>query len=93
MVIHMKTTLIIPDPVFRELKQRAVDRKETMSSLITEFVVRGLRERRPMPKRRFRFPTFKMGPAKVNVANREELYEFLEAERDERLYGRAQRRG
>jgi len=89
----MKTTLIIPDPVFRDLRQRAADRKETMSSLVTEFVMRGLRDRKSKSNRPFRFPTFKMGPARVNVANREELYEFLEAERDERLYGRAHRRG
>jgi hypothetical protein len=86
----MKTTLIIPDPVFRDLKRKAADRKETMSALITEFLVLGLRETR-RPKRPFRFPTFKMGPPKVNVANREELYEFLEAERDARLYGRVKR--
>jgi hypothetical protein len=87
----MKTTLIIPDPVFRDLKRKAADRKETMSALITEFLVQGLRETR-RPKRPFRFPTFKMGPPKVNVANREELYEFLEAERDARLYGRVKRK-
>ena len=91
MVFHMKTTLIIPDPVFRDLKRKAADRKETMSALITEFLVLGLRETR-RPKRPFRFPTFKMGPPKVNVANREELYEFLEAERDARLYGRVKRK-
>jgi hypothetical protein len=80
----MKTTLIIPDPVFRDLKRRAVDRKETMSALVTEFLVQGLRESRK-PKRVFRFPTFSAGPPKVDVADREELYEFLEAERDGRL--------
>jgi len=26
-------------------------------------------------------------PPKVNIADREALYDFLEAERDERLYG------
>jgi hypothetical protein len=88
----MKTTLIIPDPVFRDLKRRAADRKETMSALVTEYLVKGLSESRK-PKGPFRFPTFKMGVPKVNVANREELYEFLEAERDVRLYGRARRKG
>jgi len=87
----MKTTLIIPDPVFRDLKRRAADRKETMSALVTEFLVQGLRSRRE-PRRPFRFPTFKMGPPRVNVANREELYEVLEAERDARLYGRVGRK-
>lgn len=87
----MKTTVIIPDPVFRDLKRRAADRNERMSGLVTEYLLRGLRESRK-PRRPFRFPTFKMGPPKVNVANREELYDFLEAERDTRLYGRAKRK-
>ena len=70
----------------------AAERKETMSALVTECLVRGLQETRKAT-RPFRFPTFKMGPARINVADREELYEFLEAERDARLYGRARRKG
>ena len=91
MVFHMKTTLIIPDPVFRDLKRRAAERNETLSALVTEYLVRGMRDARK-PKRRFRFRTFKMGPPKVNVADREALYDLLEAERDARLYGRARRK-
>jgi hypothetical protein len=87
MVFHMKTTLIIPDPVFRNLKRRAAERNETLSALVTEYLVQGLRETRK-PKRPLRLPSFKMGwPPKVNIADREALYDFLEAERDERLYG------
>jgi hypothetical protein len=92
MVFHMKTTLIIPDPVFRDLKRRAVERNETMSALVTEYLVQGLRETHK-PKRPFRLRSFKMGwPPKVNIADREALYDFLEAERDERLYGRRRRK-
>jgi len=46
MVFHMKTTLIIPDPVFRNLKRRAAERNETLSALVTEYLVQGLRETR-----------------------------------------------
>jgi hypothetical protein len=91
MVLHMKTTLVIPDPVFRDLKRRAAERNETMSALVTECLVQGLRETR-RPKRPFRLPSFKMGPAKVNVADREALYDVLDAERDARLYGRLRRK-
>ena len=91
MVCHMKTTLIIPDPVFRDLKRRAAERKETLSALVTEYLVQGLRETRQR-KRPFRLPSFKMGPAKVDVANREALYDLLDAERDARLYGRRRRK-
>ena len=83
----MKTTLVIPDPIFRALKRRAAERNETLSALVTDLLVRGLREN-PKPKRAFRFPTFKMGRPLVNVADRETLYEVLDAERDPRLYGR-----
>ena len=91
MVLHMKTTLVIPDPVFRDLKRRAAERNETMSALVTEYLVQGLREARKL-KRPFRLPSFKMGPAKVNVADREALYDVLDAERDARLYGRLRRK-
>jgi hypothetical protein len=33
MVSHMKTTLVIPDPGFRDLKKPAVDRNTTISEL------------------------------------------------------------
>jgi hypothetical protein len=86
MLFRMKTTLVIPDPVFRDLKRRAIERKETLSALATEYLVQGLRATRK-PKRPFRLPSFKMGPPKVNIADREALYDFLDAERDARLYG------
>jgi hypothetical protein len=91
MVFCVKTTLVIPDPVFRDLKRRALERKETLSALATEYLVQGLRETRK-PRRPFRFPTFSAGPPKVNVADREVLYDLLEAERDARLYGRARKK-
>ncbi|MDE3179812.1 MAG: hypothetical protein KGM47_09145 [Acidobacteriota bacterium] len=87
----MKTTLVIPDPVFKDLKRQALDRGETISGLVTEYVVRGLREK---PKRaRLRpLPSFPMGwPPKVDIADRNALYDFLESERDKRLY-RAKRK-
>ena len=87
----MKTTLIIPDPVFRDLKHRAAERNETLSALVTEYLVRGLRETRK-PNHPFRFPTFSAGLPKVDVADREALYDLLDGERDARLYGRARKK-
>ena len=75
----MKTTLIIPDPVFRELKRRAAERGETLSSLVTEWVRQGL-SAGPKPKRPFRLPSFSVGRLLVDVANREALYDALDAE-------------
>ncbi|MGH9402422.1 MAG: hypothetical protein ACRD2P_09980 [Terriglobia bacterium] len=82
----MKTTLIIPDPVFKDLKRRAVERGETLSELATEFLRQGLREK-PRHKLPLRLPSFKMGPPLINIADREELYRVLDADRDARLYG------
>lgn len=82
----MKTTLIIPDPLFRKLKKRAIDRGETLSSLVTEFIHRGLTEE-PQPVELPPLPTYDLGKMLVDVANREELYRVVDTERDERLYG------
>jgi len=90
MVFHMKTTLVIPDPVFRELKKRAIDRNTTVSELATEYLRRGLDER-PKPKGRFRLPSFKMGPPLIDVASREEIYRVLDLDRL-RLYRNSSKR-
>jgi hypothetical protein len=73
----MKTTLIIPDPVFRDLKRQAAERGTTMSELTTELLRRGLADR-PKPKRLPPLPSFDMGREKVNVADRNALYETME---------------
>jgi hypothetical protein len=81
----MKTTLIIPDPVLRDLKKRAVDRDTTISELATEYLRQGLEER-PKPKRLPRLPSFKMGPPLIDITSRDEIYRVLDAERHKRLY-------
>jgi hypothetical protein len=86
MVLWMKTTLIIPDAVIKDVKRHAAERGETISTVVTEFLVQGLREPRK-PRRSFRFPTSKMGPPRVDIADRNALYHLLDAERDARLYG------
>jgi len=58
-----------------------------MSALVTEYLVQGPRETRG-PKRPFRLPSFRIGwPPKENIADRQALYDILEAEGDDRLYG------
>ncbi|MGD1102508.1 MAG: hypothetical protein ABSA59_10620 [Terriglobia bacterium] len=76
----MKTTLIIPDPVFRNLKRRAAERAETLSTFVTECLRQGLGESR-RPKRPFRLPSFSAGRFLVDVTNRDALYDVLDAER------------
>lgn len=82
MVFRMKTTLIIPDPVFRALKQRAMERGETLSNLATEFLRRGLAEKEK-PTELPPLPTFHMGEPLIDISNRDELYRIF----DEEKYG------
>jgi hypothetical protein len=75
----MKTTLIIPDPVFHDLKRQAAVRGTTMSELAGELLRKGLRER-PKPVRLPPLPSFDMGREKVNFADRDALYDAMENE-------------
>jgi len=79
MVFRMKTTLIIPDAVFHDLKRQAAKRGTTLSELATELLHKGLKEK-PKPGRFPPLPSFQMGwPPKVNIADREGLYDLLDA--------------
>jgi hypothetical protein len=80
MVSHMKTTLVIPDPVFRDLKKRAIERRTTLSELATEYLRQGL-ERRPKAKRLPRLPSFSAGPPLIDLTSRDEIYRVLDLDR------------
>jgi len=77
MVFRMKTTLLIPDPLFRRLKRRAMESGDTLSDLVAELLRKGLAEN-PRPRRLPPLPTFDMGKARVDVADRKALYEAME---------------
>jgi len=83
----MKTTLNIPDSLYRALKRRAAERKETVSALVSEYLRRGLKGpgqvKEPEP-----LPSFSMGEMLIDINDRERLYDVLDGERDARLYGR-----
>ena len=77
MVFHMKTTLLIPDPLFRKLKRRAVESGGTLSELVAELLSKGLTES-PKPRRLAPLPAYDMGKARVDVADRNALFEAME---------------
>lgn len=77
MIIHMRTTLIIPDEVMRELKRRAARRGETLSSVVAECLKRGL-EAPEIPADLPSLPTHSMGRARVDVADREALHRAMD---------------
>lgn len=82
----MRTTLVIPDAVYRELKRRAAETGETISGLATEFIRRGLSSE-PRAGDVPPLPTASLGPPLIDLSDREALYRALDAERDRRLYG------
>lgn len=77
MMIHMKTTLLIPDQLMRDLKKRAAERGETLSAVVAEALRRGL-EAPPPAKRPEPLPTYRMGRARVDVADRDALFRAME---------------
>jgi hypothetical protein len=79
MLFRMRTTLIIDDALFRELKRRAVEQNRTLSDLTQEVLRLGLAARRPAePRKRVRLPSFSMGRPRVDLADRHQLYEVLD---------------
>ena len=76
MVIHMKTTLNIPDSIYRQIKKRAAERGHTVSEVVAEYLLRGLAET-AKPVKLPPLPTFHMGEPLVDVADRKALYDFM----------------
>ncbi len=78
MVIHMKTTLVIDDGVMVRIREEAARQGRTISELV-EAALRLLLEK-PRGKRREipQLPSFGGGQSRVDVANREALYQAME---------------
>jgi hypothetical protein len=77
MVFHMKTTLNISDATMHELKREAARQRRTMSDLV-EAALRALLHE-PKPKRKLPpLPAFHGGGARVDVANRQSLYDVMD---------------
>ncbi len=77
MVNHMKTTLNINEIIMKKLKREAALRKKTMSELV-ESALRKLLTEDNSDAELPPLPVFRSGGARVNVANREILYEVME---------------
>ena len=77
MVSHMKTTLNISDVTMGQLKSEAVRQGRTMSELV-ESALRMLLAKPEPPQALPPLPKFSSGGSRVNVANREALYDVME---------------
>ena len=80
MFIHMKrTTLVINEQYFIELKRLAAAQGRTLSDLVNEFLKAGLlrQQQRKKIKKPFRLPSFSMGRPALNIADRDRLEEAM----------------
>lgn len=77
MVFHMKTTLNIDAEVMARLKQEAARQRRTMSALV-ETALRRLLEPREEPVELPDLPSFDSGGHRVDIADREALYQAME---------------
>ncbi len=80
MIFHMKrTTLVLDERQFSELKKLAAAERRTLSSLTEEILRVGLSARRRQRSHRLaRLPAWNMGRPKVDLGNRSALYEIME---------------
>lgn len=79
MVFHMKTTLNIDDTVMTRLRREAARSGRTMSELVEAGLRLVLEPQRINPSPSLPpLPTFNLGPAKVDVADRDALYRAME---------------
>jgi hypothetical protein len=79
MIFHMKTTLIIPDELIRQLKREAADRGETLSNVVADTLQKGLGAKHTKRKT-FKLHSYRCGRVFVNVADRDQLYRVMEGE-------------
>lgn len=77
MVYHMKTTLNISDVTMGQLKREATRQRRTMSELV-EAALRAMLRPRARAEKLPPLPEFRTGGARVNLANRDALYEVME---------------
>lgn len=77
MIYHMKTTLILPEHLLRQLKRRAARRGETLSAVVEEVIRRGLREHPPVAEPA-PLPLHHMGRPRVDLADRDALYAAMD---------------
>lgn len=76
MLSHMRTTLIIDDAIFRQLKKLAAEQDRTLSRVTQEVLQRGLSQTRaPARRKAVRLPAFSMGRPLVDLADRNQLYD------------------
>ena len=73
----MKTTLNISDVMMREIKREAARQRKTISEVV-DAALRSVVEPKPEERELPPLPKFSSGGLRVNVANRDALYNVME---------------
>ena len=79
MISNMRrTTLILDERRLVDLKRLAAEQRRTVSALVDEFLAEGIRRSRAPKKRLPHLPVFDMGEARVNIDDRDQLWDLME---------------
>ena len=82
MIFHMKTTLNIDDTVMDRLRREAASQGKTMSELVEAALRLLFHSAQQSKKKKLRpLPTFHGGKPRVDIADRNALYDFMEGRR------------
>jgi hypothetical protein len=73
-----RTTLILADQRLRQLKGLAAERGQTLSTLVDQFLAEGIHRATGFKQRVKPLPVFNMGAPKVNIDDRDQLWEEME---------------
>jgi hypothetical protein len=77
--MRRRTTLILEEEALRELKRIAVEERRTLTDVTDEVIRRGLERHGRRPRGTLaRLPTFGMGPARVDLGDRDRLIDLME---------------
>ncbi|HZD78966.1 MAG TPA: type II toxin-antitoxin system VapB family antitoxin [Actinomycetota bacterium] len=74
----MKTTLNLDDDLMRQAKKRAVEEGTTLTHVVEEALRAALATRGRSPRRTVRWVVVDGGPPRVDVADRDALYDVME---------------
>ena len=76
-----RTTLILHEKTFADVKRLAADEGRTMSDIVDELLRTGLtRFRIGQPKQLPPLPSYSMGEAKVDISDRNALYDLMDGQ-------------
>lgn len=77
----MRTTLVIPDPIYERARKLAQDQGTTISRLVTTALDLHIcrHEQAPVARPAFELPSYDLGEPLVDVDDRDALYRAMEA--------------